>query len=50
MEGKAYVTEMSVEDQRHYAEDAGKSPEEVEAITTPAVTLSFLADGVKIKK
>lgn len=50
MEGKAYVTEMSVEDQRHYAEDAGKSAEEVEAITEPAVTLSFLAGGVKIKK
>lgn len=50
LEGKAYVTEMSVEDQGHYAEDAGKNADEVEAITTPAVTLSFLADGVKIKK
>ena len=50
MEGKAYVTEMSVEDQRHYAEDAGKTADEVKAITKPAVTLSFLADGVKIKK
>lgn len=49
MEGKAYVTEMSVEDRRHYAEDAGKSPEEVQAITQPELTLSFLADGVKIK-
>ncbi|MCY2688498.1 DUF4920 domain-containing protein [Salinimicrobium sp. TH3] len=50
MEGKAYVTEMSVEDQQHYAEDAGKSEEEVSSIISPAVTLSFLADGVKIKK
>lgn len=50
MEGKAYVTEMSVDDQRHYAEDAGKSADEVRAITAPAVTLSFLAEGVKIKK
>ncbi|WP_029035292.1 DUF4920 domain-containing protein [Salinimicrobium terrae] len=50
MEGKAYVTEMSVEDRQHYAEDAGKTVEEVKAINTPAVTLSFLADGVKIKK
>ena len=50
MEGKAYVTEMSVEDQQHYAEDAGKSAEEVKAMTTPAITLSFLANGVKIKK
>ncbi len=50
MEGKAYVTEMSVEDQQHYAEDAGKSAGEVNSIISPAVTLSFLADGVKIKK
>lgn len=50
VEGKAYVTEMSVEDQRHYAEDSGKSAQEVKAITQPAITLSFLADGVKIKK
>lgn len=49
MEGKAYVTEMSVEDQRHYAEDAGKSADEVKAINSPAVSLSFLAEGVKIK-
>ena len=49
MEGKAYVTEMSVEDRRHYAEDAGKSPAEVKAINEPEITLSFLADGVKIK-
>ena len=50
MEGKAYVTEMSVEDQQHYAQDAGKSATEIKAITEPAVTLSFLASGVKIKK
>lgn len=50
VKGKAYVTEMSVEDRQHYAEDAGKSPAEVKAITTPELTLAFLADGVKIKK
>lgn len=50
MEGKAYVSEMSVEDQQHYAQDAGKSSREVKAITAPKVTLSFLAEGVKIKK
>ena len=49
MEGKAYVTEMSVEDRRHYAEDAGKTPEQIKAITEPEFTLSFLASGVKIK-
>ena len=50
MKGKAYIAEMSVDDQRHYAEDAGKSKAEVNAITEPEITLSFLADGVKIKK
>jgi uncharacterized protein YxeA len=44
--GKAFVDEMSVEDQRHFAEDAGKSKEEIAAITAPKRTLSFTADGV----
>lgn len=44
--GKAFVEEMSVEEQRHYAEDGGKSPEEVAAITEPKRTLSFLSNGV----
>ncbi|GHA28298.1 hypothetical protein GCM10007103_07350 [Salinimicrobium marinum] len=47
--GKAYVTEMSVEDQQHFAEDGGKSPEEIAAITEPKKTLSFLAEGVVIE-
>ncbi|TRZ43725.1 DUF4920 domain-containing protein [Robertkochia solimangrovi] len=49
MNGKAYIQEMSVEDQQHYAEDAGKSEEEVLAITEVKKTYAFLADGVKIK-
>ncbi|MCX2839369.1 DUF4920 domain-containing protein [Salinimicrobium sp. MT39] len=49
VQGKAFVTEISVEDRQHYAEDAGKTPAEVKAITTPELTLSFVADGVKIK-
>ena len=48
--GKAYVSEMSVEEQRHYAEDAGKSKEEIAAITEVETTLSFEADGVLVKK
>lgn len=47
--GKAFVTELSVEEQRHYAEDAGKTSEEIEAITKPVKKLSFVADGVKIR-
>jgi hypothetical protein len=48
--GKAYVTEVPVEEQRHYAEDMGKSPEEVMNINSPKKTYSFMADGVKIKE
>ena len=47
--GKAYVSETSVEELRHYAEDAGKSKEEIEAITEPKRTYSFEADGVLLK-
>lgn len=46
VEGVAYVDEMSVEDQRHFAEDAGKSQDEIAAITEPKRTLSFTANGV----
>ena len=48
--GKAFVAEVSVEEQRHYAEDNGKSEAEIAEITLPKRTLSFLADGVLIKK
>ena len=48
VDGLAFVEEMSVEEQRHYAEDAGKSKEEVEAITEPKRTLSFISSGVLI--
>ncbi len=46
--GKAYVKEVSVDEQRHYAEDAGKSAEEIAAITQPKRTYSFEADGVLV--
>ena len=47
--GKAFVAEVSVEDQQHYAEDNGDSPEKIAAITRPKRTLTFLANGVLIK-
>lgn len=50
LNGKAYVTELPVDEQRHYAEDAGKSAEEIAAITEPKKTYSFEADGVLIKQ
>jgi hypothetical protein len=48
--GLAYVEEMPVEEQKHYAEDAGLSLEEGAAIKEPKKTLMFVADGVVIKK
>ena len=50
VEGKAFVEEMSVDDQRHYAEDAGKSKEEVAAISEPKRTLSFISNGVLLEE
>lgn len=44
--GKAFVNEVSVDEQRHYAEDAGKTKDEVAQITAPKKTYSFEADGV----
>lgn len=38
-----------VDELRHYAEDAGKSEEEIAAITEPQIALAFEADGVLIK-
>lgn len=48
--GKAFIKEESVERQRHYAQDAGKSQEEIEKITEPKRTLFFMASGVLIDK
>lgn len=46
MEGKVYREVTSVEELRHYAEDEGKSPEEVAMITEPINELKFMATGV----
>ncbi|OIQ19415.1 DUF4920 domain-containing protein [Lacinutrix sp. MedPE-SW] len=48
--GKAYVKEVSVDEQRHYAEDGGESAEAIAAITEPKRTYSFEADGVLLKE
>ncbi|OKL41802.1 hypothetical protein A3841_11670 [Pontibacter flavimaris] len=40
---------VSVEDLRHFAEDAGKSEAEIAAITAPKEELRFVADGVILK-
>ncbi|MEC3907561.1 DUF4920 domain-containing protein [Tamlana sp. 2201CG12-4] len=46
--GKAYIKEVSVDEQRHYAEDAGQSKEEIAKIMQPKQTFSFEADGVLV--
>lgn len=48
--GLAFVEEMSVEDQKHYAKDGGKSAAELAKITTVKKTLGFEADGVLLKE
>ncbi|MGE7774601.1 DUF4920 domain-containing protein [Chitinophaga sp. NPDC101104] len=50
LEGKAKVTETSVERLRHYAEDAGKSKTEIEKINTPKKDIVIVADGVVVVK
>jgi len=47
--GKAFVTEISIDQLRHYAKDAGKTEEEIAAITEPEFTYAFEADGVLMK-
>ncbi len=48
--GKAFVSEVSVEKLRHYAEDAGKSKDEIAKITKPELQYNFEADGVFVKE
>lgn len=46
VEGVAFKEETSVEELKHYAEDAGKSAEEIAAITEPVSEKKFMATGV----
>lgn len=49
VEGRAFVTKISVDQLQHYAKDAGKSEEEIAKITEPEFTYAFEADGVLLK-
>lgn len=49
VQGKAYLEEVSVDELRHMAEDAGKTKDEIAAITNPQRELRFMAEGVLIK-
>jgi hypothetical protein len=49
VQGKAYINTTSVEELKHYAEDAGKSKEEIAKITAPEKELAFEAEGVIVR-
>lgn len=50
IKGKAYSDIMSVEEQRHYAIDAGEPQEKIDAITTPIWSYNVVADGILIEE
>ena len=50
LNGKAFIQETSVKELQHYAEDAGKTKEEIAKITTSKIEYTFEADGVLMKK
>lgn len=50
VDGTAELKVTSVERLRHYAQDAGKSQEEIDKITEPEKTYFFLASNVLIQK
>ncbi len=47
-EGTLEVREVSVEEQRHLAADAGRPKAEIEAINTPKTETALVADGVRV--
>lgn len=49
LEGVAKVNETSVERLKHFAEDAGKSKEEIAKITEPKKDIVIVAEGVVVK-
>lgn len=48
LNGNAEIKEVSVEELQHYAEDAGKSEEEIASITEPGKEIRFLASGILV--
>ena len=50
IEGTAQADTLSVDDLRHYAEDAGLPQQEIDAIDEPAFTASVLARGVLVEQ
>jgi hypothetical protein len=48
LQGTAQKTTTSVDMLKHYAEDAGKSKEEIAKITEPKTEIEFIASGVLV--
>ena len=48
LDGEASIKETSVKQLKHYAEDAGKSKEEIEKIKKPKKEMIFTAKGVLV--
>lgn len=48
LEGNAERKVISVDEQKHYAEDAKKPQSEIDAITQPKEEVRFLASGIKV--
>ncbi len=49
MTGKAFMKEVSVEEQKHLAKDAGKSKKEIKKIKAPITEYYFEASGVELE-
>ncbi len=50
MQGMGTYDTTTVDELKHYAEDAGKSKDEIAAITEPELELVFEASGVRLRK
>lgn len=48
LDGYAYSDTLSIDDQIAYAQEAGKTPEEVAKITTPKISVLFKAKGLVV--
>lgn len=49
LDGQAHNQMVSVADQKHYAQDAGKPAAEVQAITAPRQSITYTATGVIVQ-
>ena len=50
VQGRAFISEVSVDELQHLAKDAGKTEEEIANITDPEMSYGFEADGVLMKE